>query len=366
MRIRNVLLIAAVGTGILRAQSAVETVTVISKSVERTALLPGELFPYLRTDLYAKVTGFVEKVSVDRGSTVAEGARLVTLSAPELAAQLAEAESRVAAVESQRAEAAAKLTAAESTYERLKAASATPGVVAENDLVLAGKAVDAARSAASAFSDQIKAASSAAAAIRDLQGYLTVTAPYDGIITERDVHPGALVGPAGERSAPLLKIEQISRLRLTVAVPEADVGALVKGARVIFTVPAYPGQIFEGVIARVSHSLDMKTRTMPVELDVENPGLKLSPGMYPEVRWPIRRTNPSLLVPATSIVTTTERSFVIRIKAGVAEWVSVTRGAPAGDLVEVYGSLKAGDVVVRRGTDELREGTRVQATSAPR
>ncbi len=357
-------MIAAFCTGIICAQSAVETVNVISKTVERQINLPGELLPYLRTDLYAKVTGFVEKVEVDRGSVVSTGTRLVTLTAPELAAQLAEAESKVAAVESQKAEAAAKLTAAQSTYERLKTASQTPGVVAANDLILAGKAADAAQSSVDALSDQAKAARSGVAAIRDLQNYLTVTAPFDGIITERDVHPGALVGPGGDRTSPLLKIEQISRLRLTVAVPEAEVGGLVKGARVSFTVPAYPGQLFNGAISRIAHSVEMKTRTMPVELDVENPGLKLSPGMYPEVRWPVRRTTPSLLVPPSSIVTTTERSFVIRVKEGVAEWVSVSRGAAAGELVEVYGALREGDVIVRRGTDELRDGTRVQTINA--
>ncbi len=365
MKARN-LLLAVFCAAVSFAQIAVETVAVTSKTVEKEIMLPGELLPYLHTDIYAKVTGFVEKVEVDRGSVVKAGSRLAILSAPELASQLAEAESKVAAVESQRAEAAAKLMAAQSTYQGLKTASETPGAVAGNDLIVAGKAVDAAQSSVSALADQVKAARSAVAALRDLEGYLVVTAPFDGIITERDVHPGALVGPAGEKSSPLLKIEQIARLRLTVAVPEADVGGLVKGARVSFTVPAYPGQTFSGVVSRVAHSIDMKTRTMPVELDVGNPGLKLSPGMYPEVRWPVRRTRPSLLVPISSIVTTTERSFVIRIRGGVAEWVSVTRGSAAGDMVEVYGTLQAGDVIVRRGSDELREGTRVQTVSASR
>ncbi len=365
MRMRNTL-VAALCACALHAQSAVETIKVISKNVERQVILPGEISPYLRTDLYAKVSGFVENVEVDRGSAVKKGQRLITLSAPELIAQLTEAESKVAAVESQKAEADAKLLAAQSTYERLKTASETPGVVAANDLVLAGKSVDAAQSSVRAFSDQIKAAHSAAEAIRDLQSYLTVTAPFDGIVTERDVHPGALVGPGGGKGTPLLIIEQISRLRLTVAVPEADVGGLAKGARVTFAVPAYPGQAFNGVISRISHSIDIKTRTMPVELDVENSGLMLTPGMYPEVRWTVRRTGLSLLVPPTSIVSTTERLFVIRIKDGVAEWINVRRGVPAGDLVEVYGALREGDLIVRRGSDELRQGTRVKADLAPR
>jgi RND family efflux transporter MFP subunit len=144
-----------------------------------------------------------------------------------------------------------------------------------------------------------------------------------------------------------------------VAVPEALVGATVKGARVAFTVPAYPGETFYGVLNLLSHDLDEKTRSMAVEIDVRNPDLRLSPGMYPEVQWPIRRPQPSLLVPPTSIVTTTERTFVVRVNNGVAQWVNVGRGARIGDLIEVFGPLKDGDTIVRRGTDEIREGSKV-------
>jgi membrane fusion protein, multidrug efflux system len=167
-----------------------------------------------------------------------------------------------------------------------------------------------------------------------------------------------LVGP-GTGSTPLLRLHQISRLRLVVAVPEALVGAMVKGARVAFTVPAYPGETFYGVLNLIAHDLDEKTRTMPVELDVKNADLRLGAGMYPEVQWPVRRPQPSLLVPPTSIVTTTERMFVVRVNNGVAQWVNVGRGARVGDLIEVFGALKEGDTILRRGTDEVREGSKV-------
>jgi hypothetical protein len=94
-------------------------------------------------------------------------------------------------------------------------------------------------------------------------------------------------------------------------------------------------------------------------MEVANAGGRLAPGMYPTVLWPVRRPKPSVFVPATSIVTTTERTFVIRVRDGIAQWVNVSRGASNGDLVEVYGPLEAGDLVVRRGTDELREGSHV-------
>jgi RND family efflux transporter MFP subunit len=263
----------------------------------------------------------------------------------------------------QRAEAVAKLAGAQSTYDRLKAASATPGVVAENDVVVAQKTVEAAQALVRSYEDSIKAGRAQAQAVRDLGQYLQIKAPFDGIITERNVHPGALVGP-GSGSTPLLRLHQISRLRLVVAVPETLVGAIVKGARVPFTVPAYPGETFYGVVNLIAHDLDEKTRTMAVELDVRNPDLRLGAGMYPEVQWPVRRPQPSLLVPPTTIVTTTERTFVIRVRNGVAEWVNVNRGARVGDLIEIFGALKDGDLIVRRGTDEIREGTKVNAQPA--
>jgi hypothetical protein len=90
---------------------------------------------------------------------------------------------------------------------------------------------------------------------------------------------------------------------------------------------------------------------------VSNDNLRLAPGMYAQVQWPVRSARASLLVPPSSIVTTNELQFVIRVNKGVAEWVTVTRGPTAGDLVEIHGALQPGDLVVRRGTDELREGT---------
>ena len=342
----------------LLAQAPVEVVRMSSKSVERQVKLPGELQPYLAVPIYAKLPGFVKRVDVDRGSTVKQGQLLAVLEAPEMQAQIVEAESKAQAIELQRTEAAAKLAGAQSTYDRLKAASVTPGVVAENDVIVAQKTVEAAEALVRSYDDSVKAAKAQAQAVRDLGQYLQIKAPFDGMITERNVHPGALVGP-GSGATPLLRLHQITRLRLVVGVPEALVGAIVKGARVPFTVPAYPGETFYGVVNLIAHDLDEKTRTMAVELDVRNPDLQLGAGMYPEVQWPVRRPQPSLLVPPTTVVTTTERTFVIRVKDGAAEWVDVNRGARVGDLIEVFGALKDGDLIVRRGTDEIRQGAKV-------
>jgi membrane fusion protein, multidrug efflux system len=353
----------AVGA-IAQEKRAVDVVKVVARSLARTRSLPGEFLPYESVPLHAKVTGFVERVNVDRGSEVKRGQVLLTIEAPELVAQRAEAEAKLAAVRSQQAEAQARLAGAQNTLDGLKTASATKGAVAENELVQAQKIVDAARAAVESLEAQGRAAKAAVDAQQQLQKYLTLTAPFDGVITERNVHPGALVGPqAGAGAPPLLKLENVRRLRLVVAVPEADVASIPRGTDVAFTVPAQPSVVFHGRVARLSESIDPKTRTMAVELDVTNPDGRLAPGMYPEVRWPTRSAGEAFVVPRTAVVVTTERVFVIRVKDGRAEWVDVKRGATDKDSIEVFGPLHAGDVIVARGSDEIRNGTPLNVKS---
>src|SRR3954447_5898830 len=329
-------------------------VPVISKSVSRTVELPGELQPYLTVDVHARIAGYVERVLVDRGSAVKQGQLLAELSAPELKAQIAEAESKIQAAESERTQAEAQLAAAQSTSDRLKKAAETPGAIAGNELVQAEQQVQAARAVVQARAQAVQAATAAAQAQKDMQAYLRITAPFDGVVTDRMAPPGALAGPSTE---PLLTLQQVSRLRLVVAVPEQEAGAIARGASVPFRVPAFPERILTGTVARSAHSLDPKTRTMAVELDVVNRDGSLAPGMYPTVKWPVRSGHAELFVPKTSVVTTTERTFVIRDHEGRAEWVDVRKGAPDGDLIEVIGNLHTGDRVVRRGSDEVRDGT---------
>ena len=340
-----------------RAQTT-EMAPVIAKTVSRSVDLPGEFLPFLTVSLHAKVPGYVERVQVDRGSVVKKGELLVELSAPEMTAQIAEAESKVQAAEAERLQAEAQVAAAQSTYERLQKAAETPGAVAGNELVQVEKQVEAAKAMLNSRQQAGRAAEAAVRTQKDLQAYLKITAPFEGVVTERMVHPGALVGPGNDVT--LLVIQQVSHLRLVVPVPEEDVSGIVNGAAVTFQVPAWPERSYSGTVARISHALDQKTRTMPVELDVVNRDGSLAPGMYPSVKWPIRRARPALFVPKTSVVTTTERTFVIRDQSGRAEWVDVKKGVSDGDLVEVLGNLAPGDRVVRRATDEIRDGAPIQ------
>jgi RND family efflux transporter MFP subunit len=280
----------------------------------------------------------------------------------------------MAGLRAQRLEAEAKLAASTATYNRLKAASAAPGVISGNELENAQRSMEADQARVQFYKESEKSLAAqvhtlaegekaSQASVRTVQvnqDYLRIAAPFAGIITERFAHPGAL----GGTNQPVLRLQQISRLRLVVAVPEAELAGVAKGTRVEFTVPAFPGETFAGVIARIGNSLDPKTRTMPVEMDVNNANRKLAPGMFPSVNWPSTRLRPSLFVPLSAVATTTERTFVIRIRDDMAEWVDVKRGISINkdgkDLVEVFGDLSEGDQVAVRGTDELRAGTKVQ------
>jgi membrane fusion protein (multidrug efflux system) len=305
---------------------------VLSQVLSKPLRLSGELLAYRDVVLHARVQAFVEKIDVDRGSVVKQGQPLIRLTAPEVAAQRSEAE--------------AKLASDLATYERLKEASGTPGVVSKNDVNVSAQTVEADRARVRMWQDN--------------EAYLKISAPFDGVITERNVHEGSLVTTA----APMLRIQEISRLRLLVPVPELASGSLPENGAVAFSVPAFPGVPFSGTVARNAHALDARTRSMPVELDVDNADGRLSPGMFPEVQWLMKRAAPSLFVPPTAVVVTTERTFVIRIKDGATEWVDVRQGVSTGALQEIYGKLAEGDSVALRATDELRAGTKVSVKSA--
>ena len=323
----------------LVAQGRLETVSVVATAGDRTVLLPGELQPFEAVALVARVAGYVETITVDRGDEVRRGQVLATLVAPELAAQVAEARARIENAVANRVVAEANQDSARLTYERLLVASATAGAVAGLELKHAEDAMRAGAARVEAASRAVEAARASADAVTALEGYLRVSAPFAGRITERLVHPGALVGPA---AGPLVRVEQTSRLRLVVPVPEQFGASAARGRKVAFKVPAHGARTFTGTLARVAGALDPRTRTMAVELDVDNADAALAPGMFPQVTWPVTPAEGTVSVPATAIVTTTERTFVIRVRQGKAEWVAIRRLAARGDLVEVTGALAVG------------------------
>ncbi len=354
----------------LQPQSSLPIVAVaqvISQKLNTMVELPAQLAPYEVVDVFPKVAGFVKWIKVDVGARVGKGELIAQLEAPELVARKAEAQSRYQSAEAQLVSAQAKLAADKATYRRMSAASKIPGVVAGNDLEVAQKTVQSDEGDLTALQKNVKAAQDALRAAAQLEAYLNIRAPFDGEVTARYVHPGALVGPPGGPGAatPLVRIETLTRHRLLVPVPEYDANSVPQGREVDFTVPSLPGKRFHAPIARVSHSVDIKTRTMSVELDVQDPRAQLIPGTFCHVAWPVHRSYATLFVPSSAIVNNLERIFVIRIQNRRTEWVDVKTGETSGHRVEVFGNLRVGDTVVVQATDELQPRTLVIPRLAP-
>lgn len=342
----------------------VDTVKIQTRRLNITTPLPGEIAPYEAVGIFPKVTGFVKTMNVDRGSRVRAGQLLTALEAPELVAQKIEEQAKLQSAQSRVDEAQAKLTADEASYDRLVVAAKTPGVISDDELETAQKNAEADHARVKSLQNTVQAETATLRSVEQMESYLRITAPFDGIITERNVHPGALVGPSGgPNQKPILRLEQTAHLRLIVDVPEAHVAGVEEGKRVTFTVPSFPGRVFTGTVARIAHSLAAKTRTMPVELDVANPDQTLAPGMFPTVLFSVQRPSPTLFVPNSAIARTMEANFVIRVRNGTADRVSVKTGVSDGSVIEIFGDLKAGDEVVLRASEEIQPGAAV--TSRP-
>lgn len=350
-----------------KTQSSPTTVNVVaveSRKLNTTLSVPAQTTPYETVAVLPKVTGFIESIRVDRGSHVKEGELIIQLSAPELVAQRSQAEAGLQRAQSQLTAAQAKLASDQGTYQHLAGAAKTPGVVAGNDLLVAEQTTAADRAQMEAAQHGVRAAEAALRSIAQLESYLDIRAPFDGIVTERNLHPGALVGPSAEQpgSQPIVRIENLGRLRLVVPVPEQYVAGVREGQQVAFSIPAYPGQVFHAPIARISHDISQSTRTMAVELDVRN--ALITPGTFASVQWPVQRPYPTLFVPATAVTNNLQRTFIIRVRNGRAEWVDVKTGVTADGKVEVFGDLKRGDQIVANASDELASGTLVGSAKA--
>jgi RND family efflux transporter MFP subunit len=348
------------------APPSVSTVPVVPRQLQTTIALPAQLTPYEQVDIYPKVTGFVQTVTVDRGSRVQRGQLLVRLTAPELNSQRSQADATVRAAQSQLDSAHAKLASDNGTYLHMVAASKTPGVLAENDVAVACQTVSADKGLVDAAEQNVAAARDALRSISQTESYLAITAPFAGVITTRNLHPGALIGPtSGPGGAqPILQIMDDKRLRLVVPIPEAQVGEMKIGQLVSFTVPSYPGQNFEAPIRRISREVDEKNRTMPVELDVQNRDSRLSPGSFTTVSWPVQREFPTLFVPSSAVTNDQQHTFVIRVRYSKAEWVAVQTGQSVNGEIEVFGDLASGDQVVKTASDAIHSGDPVRVSNS--
>lgn len=322
----------------------VKTITLQKSQLDASLKLPGEVKPFQFADLYAKVNSYVKQVKVDLGSEVTQGQVLATLEAPEMNTQLLGARSRLHTKE-------AVFRASRATYQRLLKTSQVPGTISPNDL-------DMALAKMSADSAELLAAQSSLQEVQQMLDYLVIRAPFSGVISQRNVHPGTYVGPAGKGSdKPLFRLEEQRKLRLSVAVPEMYTDGLRSAGDVKFTVKSLPGDTFTAKINRVAGSLDTKLRSEILEMDVDNKDKRLLPGMYAEAQVPMPGKKDVYIVPRSAIVSNTEQVFVIKIVNGKAVWVPVQRGNEANGMVEVFGNLADNDLLVKNASDEIKEGT---------
>ena len=329
-------------------QPPTEVVVAEKGKLSSSVKIPGELTAYHEVDIYAKENSFVKKVYVDVGAEVKEGQLLASLDAPEITSRLLEAQARLKGQE-------AIYTAAKASYDRLYETSKTPGTISPNDL-------DQAVARKSAELAQLQALRSAYNVVAQTRNYLEIRAPFSGVISNRNIAAGAYVGPSGKGSdLPLFVLQQQSKLRLVISVPEAFTGLIKAQNEVAFTVKSMPNQKFTAKITRLSGSLDARLRSERIEMDVPNPGKRLLPGTYAEVNLPLPSSDSSFIVPKTAVVTSTEKVFVIRVTGNKAEWVDIKKGREAEGRTEIYSdSLRPGDQLVRVGSDEIRNGSDIK------
>ena len=309
--------------------------------------VPGELIAFQQVDLYAKVSSFVKKVYADVGTEVKQGQLLASMEAPELSAQYASSQARLKSQE-------AIYLSSKASYDRLLETSKTPGTVSQNDLDLA---------LAKQNSDlaQLEAARSASTEVSDTRNYLEIRAPFNGIISARNVSAGAYVGPSGKGSEfPLFTLVEQRKLRLVVSVPEAYSSYLQGKSEVNFKVKSLQNQNFHAKVSRLAGALDTRLRSQRVEMDVPNNDRKLLPGMIAEVSIPLNSATSSFVVPRSSVLNSTQGTFLIKVADEKATWIPVKTGTTSDGKAEVFGDVKEGDVFIKTVTEEIRDNSTIK------
>jgi membrane fusion protein, multidrug efflux system len=324
-------------------EAAIATFDLKKQKLSTQINLPGELIAFQQVDLYAKVSSFVKSLKVDIGSEVSKGQLLMTLEAPEMTSQLAATQSRIKAQE-------AIYTASKANYNRLYETSKTPGTISTNDLdqAMAKKNSDLA---------QLEAAKAAYKEVGSVQDYLTIRAPFSGIISARNVNLGAYVGPTGKGSdLPLFTLQDQKNLRLAVSIPEVYTGYLKAGDEVSFTVKSLPNQTFKAKVKRLSGALDVRLRSERVEMDVPNASKVLLSGMVAELNIPLPANASTFIISKKALLDTSEGLFVLKAADNKVVKVAVKKGRETEDKVEVFGELAEGDKLVAEPTEEMHEG----------
>jgi membrane fusion protein, multidrug efflux system len=319
---------------------SVATFILQKETFNKEISFPGELLPLERAEIFAKISGYINTIKVDIGDAVSKEQVIAILDAPEIIANYAQVNSDMQTVKS-------RYIGSLDAFKRITNAAKVDGTVATGEL-------ERIKSQMMVDSAALEAAKSKLNAYAQLKDYLIIRSPFNGIVTQRNVDPGTLVGTIN--SKPLLIIENNNILRLRLAVPEAYTSANSNVSSVQFKVDAYPGVVYNAQLSRKSGALNLTNRTETWEFIYPNTGNQLKSGMFANATIKFSRSTPSFIVPVAAIVTNLERHFVIRLKNGKTEWVDVRNGIGVDNKTEIFGSLFEGDTLLVRGTDEIKQG----------
>src|SRR5215831_2224607 len=346
--------------------------------VVNTLVISGEFKPFQDVDVHAKVAGYIRAIHVDVGDHVREGQALAELEIPELAAQLSGADAAARAAEQQIRRAEGELERAQSTHAaahaafgRLKqAADSRTGLVAQQEVddaqakdLGAEAQVRSAEAELAGAKQQLEVAQANQRQYSALAGYSRITAPFAGVVTNRYADTGTLVAAGTSSSTqaiPVVRLAQVSKLRLVVATPESAAGQIRLGDVVKVRVESLRKEI-DGKVTRFAAALDQQTRTMETEIDFENKDGQLLPGMYAETKLVLQGKKNVLTVPLEAVSRNGNDATVLGLNAqNEIEEKHVTLGMEDGGRVEIVSGMKEGDRVVIGNRSQFRAGDRVQ------
>jgi RND family efflux transporter MFP subunit len=359
-------------------QQALPRVEVIKvgRSTRQSGLqLPGNIQPITEAPVLARADGYVEKRLVDIGDRVKAGQTLAEIDAPELTDQVAQAKATVEQSKAALEQATANVQQGKTDMElarvmaRRSAQLVAKGAVSKQDddqaqaqynsklaaLQSLEKAIDVQRA-------NINAAQSNLGRLEKMQSYCVVQAPFDGVITQRNVDVGALVNSG---STLLYRIAQVGTLRTYINVPQAYADSIKTGQPAALTVSNLPGREFQGQVARTANALDPSSRTLLVEVHVPNPANVLLPGMYAQVELRSIRANPPLLVPSDAMIVRGDGAQIAVVGPDrTVHLQKIDVGRDYGDRVEVLNGLREGETIVANPSDAVGEGLKVDVVPA--
>lgn len=342
-----------------------------------TLTISGAFKAFQDVDVHAKVAGYIKVIYVDVGSHVRQGDTLAVLEVPELAAQLTGADAAVRRAKEEIGRAQGDLERAKSThaaahlaYSRLNDAAKTrEGLVAQQELddaqakdLEAEAQVSSSKSALAAAQQELDVAQANQKQISALADYTKITAPFAGVVTNRYADTGALVAAGTSSSTqaiPVVRLAQISVLRLVLPIPESVAGQISVGKAIQVHVQAL-NQDFQGKVARFAGSLNEQTRTMETEIDFENPAGKLMPGMYVEAYFVHDQKSNVLAIPLEAVISAGDQPKVLVVNSqNLVEERPVKLGREDSTQVEVLGGLTEGESVVTGNLGGFRIGQKV-------